>query len=489
MARFTPSKWARPGALGGWPETDATRLRSAWRASPPRSGRGRGALGGWPETDARRLRSAWRGSSSQDTGDGRAHVGGAPDERGPRLRQRGHLLRRRALAPRDDGARVAHAPAGRRGLAADEGDDRFLHAALDEGRRILLGRPADLTDQHDRLGGGIVGDEREHVDEARAVHWVAADPDARGLADPAARQLAHDLVGQGAAARDDADGSGRVDVSRHDADLRLARRDDAGTIRPDEARRLLGEVVLHAHHVRDRDPLGDAHDQRHAGGRGLHDGVGRRERRHEDQGAVGGLGLDRLRDRVPDGEALVRRPALARRHPADDGGAVLLAARGVERPLAAGDALDDHARGLRDEDAHFTPFASATTLRAPSPMSSAITSARPDSASIRLPSSTFVPSARSTMGSVSPSFVTAAITPSARRSTRRIPPNTLMKTAFTLGSEERMRNAFSICSGEAPPPTSRKFAGSPPASLTMSIVAIARPAPFTMQPTVPSSLM
>src|SRR2546430_3770061 len=116
MARFTPAKWARPGALGGW-----------------------------PETDARRLRSAWRGSFSQDTGDGRAHVGGAPDERGPRLRQRGHLLRRRAPAPPDDGARVAHAPAGRRGLAADEGDDRFLHAALDEGRRILLGRPPHLA--------------------------------------------------------------------------------------------------------------------------------------------------------------------------------------------------------------------------------------------------------------------------------------------------------------------------------------------------------
>ncbi len=64
-----------------------------------------------------------------------------------------------------------------------------------------------------------------------------------------------------------------------------------------------------------------------------------------------------------------------------------------------------------------------------------------------------------------------------------------MKTALTLGSDERMRNAFSICSGEAPPPTSRKLEGSPPASLTMSMVAIASPAPFTMQPTLPSSLM
>ena len=42
-------------------------------------------------------------------------------------------------------------------------------------------------------------------------------------------------------------------------------------------------------------------------------------------------------------------------------------------------------------------------------------------------------------------------------------------------------------SGVAPPPTSRKFAGSPPCSLMRSIVAIARPAPFTMQAMLPSS--
>ena len=54
---------------------------------------------------------------------------------------------------------------------------------------------------------------------------------------------------------------------------------------------------------------------------------------------------------------------------------------------------------------------------------------------------------------------------------------------------EQIRNAFLICSALAPPPTSRKFAGSPPASLMMSIVAMARPAPLTMQPIVPSSLM
>ena len=49
------------------------------------------------------------------------------------------------------------------------------------------------------------------------------------------------------------------------------------------------------------------------------------------------------------------------------------------------------------------------------------------------------------------------------------------------------RKALATCSALAPPPTSRKLAGSPPLSLTASIVAIARPAPLTMQPILPSS--
>ena len=40
----------------------------------------------------------------------------------------------------------------------------------------------------------------------------------------------------------------------------------------------------------------------------------------------------------------------------------------------------------------------------------------------------------------------------------------------------------------APPPTSRKFAGSVPASLITSIVAMAKPAPLTIHPMSPSSL-
>ena len=65
----------------------------------------------------------------------------------------------------------------------------------------------------------------------------------------------------------------------------------------------------------------------------------------------------------------------------------------------------------------------------------------------------------------------------------------LTRIASTFGSARMSRIAAATLSARAPPPMSRKLAGSPPARLTRSIVVIARPAPLTMQPIVPSSLM
>src|SRR5271167_2970684 len=79
--------------------------------------------------------------------------------------------------------------------------------------------------------------------------------------------------------------------------------------------------------------------------------------------------------------------------------------------------------------------------------------------------------------------------PSAMTSQRMIPPKMLTRIPSTLGSLRISLNAVDTRSFVAPPPTSRKFAGFPPCNLMMSIVAIARPAPLTMQPILPSSLM
>src|SRR5262249_58945254 len=56
--------------------------------------------------------------------DGGAHVGGTLDGGDAGRFHRLHLLGGGAFAARDDRARVAHAAARRRGLAADEADDR-----------------------------------------------------------------------------------------------------------------------------------------------------------------------------------------------------------------------------------------------------------------------------------------------------------------------------------------------------------------------------
>ena len=70
-----------------------------------------------------------------------------------------------------------------------------------------------------------------------------------------------------------------------------------------------------------------------------------------------------------------------------------------------------------------------------------------------------------------------------------IPPKIFTKIPLTLSSPKMILNASVTFSLVAPPPTSRKLAGFPPKWLIVSIVAIAKPAPFTIQPMSPSKAM
>ena len=101
---------------------------------------------------------------AEDAGDGGAHVRGALDGGDAGGFHRLHLLGGGALAARDDGAGVAHAAAGRRGLAADEAHHWFRHVLLHEGGGFLLGSAPDLPDHHDRGGVRIGLEELQHVD-------------------------------------------------------------------------------------------------------------------------------------------------------------------------------------------------------------------------------------------------------------------------------------------------------------------------------------
>ena len=91
------------------------------------------------------------------------------------------------------------------------------------------------------------------------------------------------------------------------------------------------------------------------------------------------------------------------------------------------------------------------------------------------------------MGEEMSTLSSASTIPRATSSPLVIPPNTLMKMDRTAGSPSTTSRAADIRSALAPPPMSRKLAGVPPASATMSTVAMASPAPLAMTPTVPSS--
>ena len=63
------------------------------------------------------------------------------------------------------------------------------------------------------------------------------------------------------------------------------------------------------------------------------------------------------------------------------------------------------------------------------------------------------------------------------------------QNGFQTGFFSMILKASVTFSAVAPPPTSRKLAGSPPNNLIVSMVAMARPAPLTRQPMLPSSEM
>ena len=64
------------------------------------------------------------------------------------------------------------------------------------GRGGLLGRAADLADEHDRVGLVVGGEQLEDVEEGRADDRVAADPDAGRLAEPGVGHRLDRLVGE-----------------------------------------------------------------------------------------------------------------------------------------------------------------------------------------------------------------------------------------------------------------------------------------------------
>src|SRR3954453_17640850 len=157
---------------------------------------------------------------------------------------------------------------------------------------------------------GTRPDAPREAGERPAPARVAAAPDDRRVSEPALREVVADLVGERARARDEAHRAIAEDLRGNDPDVRLARRERAGAIRPEHRDPARADVVVDAQHVVGREPLGDADHGADAGVDGLVDRVGGEAGGDEDHRRVrAGLG-DRVRNGVEDGHALDVRAAL-----------------------------------------------------------------------------------------------------------------------------------------------------------------------------------
>ena len=216
----------------------------------------------------------------------------------------------------------------------------------------LLVVAADLADHDDRFGGRVGLEQTEDVDERGADHRVAADADGRALPDPSPGEGVDDLVGQRARAGDDPDWPRRVDEPGHDPDFRLIRRDQSGTIWPEQTGPPVLGVRVNWNHVGDRDPLGDTDHKRKTIVDCLVDCVRSESRRYEDDRHIGrGLGHG-IRHRVEDRRSGDTLALAARRDARDDVCPILDHLFRMKRAFPTSYALHQHPGIAIDEDAH-----------------------------------------------------------------------------------------------------------------------------------------
>src|SRR6185369_16583291 len=155
----------------------------------------------------------------------------------------------------------------------------------------------------------------------------------------------------------------------------------------------------------DRDPFGDADRQCDPGVGGLKDGVGCARGRNEDHGDVGFGVFDRLGNGVEDRDPLDVDAPFAGGDAGDYVGAVFAALLGVEKAASPSDSLDEYFRVFIEQYGHlflrkkYYPSI-LTILAAASPRLSPTWTLSPDSLRSFLPSSTLLPSMRTTIGRV-----------------------------------------------------------------------------------------
>lgn len=86
---------------------------------------------------------------------------------------------------------------------------------------LLLGHTADLANQYDALGIGILEEDLQAIDEIGAIERITANAHAQRLAQTHLGGLMHRLIGERARAGHNADLAALVYMAGHNADFAL----------------------------------------------------------------------------------------------------------------------------------------------------------------------------------------------------------------------------------------------------------------------------
>ena len=141
----------------------------------------------------------------------------------------------RAAAATDNCPGMAHAAAWGSCQASHKADHRFGDIAGNKGAGFLFIGAAYFADHDYTFCVSVFFKSRQTVDKAGAIDRVTPDADAGGLPQLLFRKLVNNFIGQGPGARNHTDVSRQVYGAGHDADLALARCDDARAVGAYEA--------------------------------------------------------------------------------------------------------------------------------------------------------------------------------------------------------------------------------------------------------------
>ena len=221
---------------------------------------------------------------------------------------------------------VTHSPSRRSRNAGDEADDGLVGGVVGPQKvgRVFFRATTNLSNHDDSIRLAVLQKDLQAVYEVGSREGITADANHERLTEASLGGLIDGFVGEGTRTRDDADAATLVDEARHDANLALARCDDAravGTDHPSFALSL--EYVCDADHVVLGDAFCDADDERYLGLNGFLDAFCGEWWRDEDGGCIGSCLLHGIADAREYGLAQMLLSGLLRICAADDVRSVL----------------------------------------------------------------------------------------------------------------------------------------------------------------------